>query len=193
MYCTHCVVTVAAVLGYNPLDSSTWSRWDSGLYEDIARDGYALLPCEEEPQKWCGDAGWFPLYSWVVGVLHQLGLPLRGTAVVVSWLFAGATIVLLWATFLERRTGAAAAAALFYAAFSPGQIYHYAVFPLSLLAFATVACLWLLYRERAVAAGVAGAVAALSYPAGVLLVPVCVVWLVTQTSHPLGERLRRAR
>lgn len=37
------VVIVAAVLGYSPWDSSTWSRWDSGLYEDIARDGYDLF------------------------------------------------------------------------------------------------------------------------------------------------------
>ena len=54
------VAVVAAVLGYSPWDSATWSRWDSGLYEDIARDGYDLFRCEEEPTKWCGDAGWFP-------------------------------------------------------------------------------------------------------------------------------------
>ena len=186
------VAIVAVVLGYTPWDSSTWSRWDSGLYEDIARDGYDLFPCEEEPQKWCGDAGWFPAYSWLVGGLHQLGLPLRGNAVVVSWLFAAGTIVLLWATFLERRTGAATVAALFYAAFAPGQIYHYAVFPLSMLAFTTVACLWLFYRGRYVAAGVAGALAALSYPAGALLAPLSAAWLIAQRSLPLSERLRRA-
>ena len=186
------VVLVAAAMGYNPLDSSTWSRWDSGLYEDIARDGYDLFPCEEEPTKWCGDAAWLPAYPWLFGGLHRLGLPLRGTGVVVSWLFAAATIVLLWATFLERRTGAAAVAALFYAAFAPGQIYYYAVFPLSLLTFATVAFLWLLYRGRYVAAGAAGAVAALTYPVGVLLAPISAVWLVAQRSVPVGERLRRA-
>jgi hypothetical protein len=186
------VAAIAAVLGYHPWDSATWSRWDSGLYEDIARDGYDLYTCKEEPDKWCGDAGWFPAYSWVVGGLHLLGLPVRGTAVVVSWLLAAGTIVLIWATFLNRRTGAAAIAALFYAAFAPGQIYDYAVFPLSLLAFATVAALWFLYRERHVAAGLAGAVAAVSYPAGVLLAPVAAVWLVLQRSLPLGERLRRA-
>ena len=63
----------------------------------------------------------------------------------------------LWATFLERRTGAAAAAALFYAAFAPGQIYYYAVFPLSMLTLSTLAGLWLLYRERYVFAGATGA------------------------------------
>jgi len=186
-----CVVIVAAALGHSPWDSSTWARWDSGLYEDIARNGYEVFPCEEEPDKWCGDAAWFPAYPWLIGGLHQLGLPLRGTAVVVSWLFAAGTIVLLWATFLERRTEAAAVAALFYAAFAPGQIYYYAVFPLSMLTFATVACLWLLYRERYLLAGVAGAVAALAYPVGVLLVPISAVWLIAQPHVAFGERLRR--
>lgn len=185
------VAVVAAVFGYGPWDSATWSRWDSGLYEDIARDGYDLSRCEEEPTKWCGDAAWFPAYPWLFGGLHQLGLPLRGSAVVVSWFFAAGTIVLLWATFLERRAGSAAVAALVYAAFSPGQIYHYAVFPLSMLAFTTVACLWLLCRERWVAAGISGAVAALSYPVGVLLVPISAVWLVAHRGVPVGERLRR--
>lgn len=176
--------------GYSPFESGTWSRWDSGHYEDIARDGYELFRCEEEPTKWCGDAGWFPAYSWLVGGVNQLGPPLRGTAVAVSWLFAAGTIVLLWATFLERRTEAAAVAAAFYAAFAPGQIYHYAIFPISMLAFATVAFLWLLYRERYVAAGIAGGIAAVSYPAGVLLAPLGVAWLVAQRRIPLGERLR---
>ena len=184
-------MTVASVLGYSPLDSSTWSRWDSGLYEDIARNGYDLFRCKEEPTKWCGNAAWFPAYPWLFGGLHHLGLPLRGSGVLVSWLLAAGTIILLWATFLERRTGAAAAAALFYAAFAPGQIYYYAVFPLSMLTFMTVACLWLLCRERYVAAGVAGALAALSYPVGVLLAPISAVWLIAQRGIALGERLRR--
>jgi hypothetical protein len=186
------VLITAAVLEYDPLDSSTWWRWDSGNYEDIARDGYQLFRCEEEPDKWCGDAAWFPAYPWTFGGLHQLGLPLRGTAVVVSWLFAAGTILLLWATFLRRRTGSAVVAGLFYAAFAPGQIYHYAVFPLSMLAFFTVACLWLTYRGRYVAAGIAGAVAALTYPAGVLLAPITAVWLVGRRSVPLAERLLQA-
>src|SRR5262245_47469460 len=111
------VAIAAAAFGYEPWSSSTWARWDSGLYEDIARDGYDLFRCEEEPEKWCGDAGWFPAYPWITGTLHALGLPLRGVSAVVAWLFAAGTIVLLWATFLERRSDAAAVAALVYAAF----------------------------------------------------------------------------
>lgn len=185
-----CVAGVAAAFGYRPWESSTWFRWDSGLYLDIARNGYELTRCDD-PTKWCGDAGWFPAYPWAIRALHLLDFPLQGTAAVISWLFAGATIVLLWATFFERRVDRAAAGALVYAAFAPGQIYHYAIFPLSLLALSSVAFMWLLYRGRVVAAGIAGAVATLAYPTGVVLAPIAALWLVLQTQLPLGERLRR--
>ena len=189
------VVAVGAwAFGYDPWDSATWSRFDSGLYEDIARDGYDLFRCDPAvfgPGTWCGDAGWFPGYSWLVGALHVVGLPLRGSAVVLSWLFASATIVLIWATFLERSVRATALTALVYAAFAPGQAYDYAVFPLSLLAFSTVLSLWWLYRGRWVAAGIAGAVAALSYPLGIVLVPVSAVWILGQRTVSSSERIRR--
>jgi hypothetical protein len=190
--CAAATVAIAATAsGYEPWHSSTWARWDSGLYEDIARDGYDLFPCEEEPDKWCGDAGWFPAYAWINGALHALGLPLQGVSAIVAWLLAAGTIVVLWATFLERRGDAAAVAALVYAAFAPGQIYHYAIFPLSLYAIAAIGCLWFVYRGRYVLGGLVGAVAALAYPAGLLLAPVVGAWLLIQRSAPVDERLRR--
>jgi hypothetical protein len=189
------VVALGAwAFGYDPWESATWSRFDSGLYEDIARDGYQLFRCDVNefgPGTWCGDAGWFPAYSWLVGGLHAVGLPLRGSAVVLSWFLTGATIVLIWATFLQRSVRATALTALVYAAFTPGQIYDYAVFPLSLLAFSTVLSLWLLYRERWVTAGIAGAVAALSYPLGVVLIPASATWILLDRKVPGRERVRR--
>src|SRR5262245_16949336 len=184
------VVLVAATLRYKPWDPAIWSRWDSGLYEEIARRGYTLFPCRYDTREWCGNAGWFPGYPWLFGGLHRLGLPLRWTAVGLSWAFAAATVTLLWATFLERRRDAAAVPALLFAAFAPGQIYLYSIFPLSMLAFATVGCLWALNVERYLLAGGAGAVAALAYPVGVLLAPVAALWALTQGSVPLRRRIR---
>jgi hypothetical protein len=183
------VAALAWHFGYSPLDSRSWSRWDSGHYERIARGGYDLYPCHSFPGKWCGEAGWFPGYPWLVGALHLLGLPLRGTAVAVSWVFGAATFVLLWNTFLKRNALGAGLAALVYAAWAPGQVYDFAVFPMSLLAFCTVAHLWLLYRRRYLVAGVAGAAAVLTYPLGVLLIPVSAVWLLTQREQPRAVRL----
>jgi hypothetical protein len=183
---------IAAATGFNPLHSTTWSRWDSWRYEQIAAGGYDLHRCPPpRSDRWCGNAGWFPAYPWLVGGLYLLGLPLLGTAVVVSWLFAAATLVVLWNTFFGRRVSLLAVGALLYAAWAPGQIYHYAIFPLSMLAFFTTAYLWLLHRGRHVAAGLAGAAAALAYPLGVPLIFVSAVWLVADRATPLAERLRR--
>lgn len=177
------VAGIAAANGYNPFHGSTWSRYDSAHYEDIARDGYELARCPPgvwKPGAWCGDAGWFPAYPWLVRPLHAAGLPLRGSAVAVSWLFAGATLVLLWRTFWRGRRDALALAAVVYAAWAPGQIYGYSIFPLSVLAFFTVAWLWLLGRGRFFAAGLAGAAAVLAYPLGVLVIPVSALWIVVR-------------
>lgn len=187
------VVIAAKAVGYAPFHVSTWARRDSIHYLTIAQGGYELYRCPADYPfpGWCGNAGWFPAYSWIVGGLHDLGLPLRGTAAAVSWLFAAATLVLLWNTFFARRRSLLTLGALAYAAFAPGQIYDYAIFPLSLLAFFTVAHLWLLQRGRWVAAGLTGAVAALSYPLGILLVPVSAAWLLIDRAVPGRERVRR--
>lgn len=187
------VAVAAAAFGYSPFHGHTWARRDSTHYLTIARGGYEFYRCPPDYPfpGWCGNAGWFPAYPWVVGALYDLGLPLPGIAAVVSWVFAAATLVLLWNTFLDRRISVTALAALTYAAFAPGQIYHYAIFPLSMLAFFTVAHLWFLHRGRWIAAGLAGAVAALSYPLGVLLVPVSAAWLLIDRAVAIRERLRR--
>jgi hypothetical protein len=179
------VTSLAAAYGYNPFHGSTWSRYDSVHYEEIARNGYELAHCPPgvwKPGAWCGDAGWFPGYPWLVRPLHAMGLPLQGSAVAIAWLFALATLVLLWNTFFRRRREALVLGALVYAAWAPGMIYGYSIFPLSVLAFFTVAWLWLLGRGRFVPAGLAGAAAVLAYPLGVLVIPVSALWVLLRRS-----------
>lgn len=178
---TAVVVATCAASGYAPGSASTWARWDSGLYLDIASHGYTLFHCgPPHPSAWCGNAGWFGAYPLLVAAGQAIGLPPTGTGVALAWLFGIATIVLLWHTFLGRRLSFAAVAGLAYAAFAPGQVYDYAVFPLSMLAFFTVLHLWLLSRGRRVGAGLAGAVAAATYPLGVLLLPVAAIRLLAR-------------
>jgi hypothetical protein len=176
------VLALAAVFGYSPFQGKTWSRYDSTHYKTIAQGGYDLHRCprdyKPDPGGWCGNAGWFPAYPWLVGALHRVGVPVRTGAVVVSFAFAGATLVLLWSTFFGRRRDLLVLAALVYAAWAPGQIYHYSIFPMSLLAFFTVAHLWLVQRRRYAPAGFAGLGAVLAYPLGVVVVPVAAIWLL---------------
>src|SRR3954468_9910273 len=99
------VLVTCAASGYSPFSSPTWSRWDSGLYVDIAEHGYTLFRCAPpNGADWCGNAGWFPAYPWLLRALTLVGLPLLQTAACVAWLFSAATIVLLRLTFLRGRS-----------------------------------------------------------------------------------------
>jgi hypothetical protein len=103
---------------------------------------------------------------------------LQWSAVVISWLFALASLVLLWRTFLRDVPRVVAAGGLVFAAVAPGLVYGYGVFPLSMLVFLTIAYLWLLTRERWIVAGLVGAAAAVTYPIGVTLPFIAAVWIV---------------
>ncbi len=161
----------ATATGRSPFEASTWARFDSGHYESIARHGYDLHRCRpgegQNPHaQWCGNTAWFPAYPLLLAAAAAGGLPLEPAGVVISWLASGATLLLLWRWFLRGRLGALACAA-----FAPGVVYLYAVYPMSLFALASVVFVRLLEREHR-AAGIAGAVAALAYPIGMVLVPV---------------------
>lgn len=190
------LLTLTVANGFDPLRAATWAHWDSGHYLFVASHGYFIFHCPSGMHHpaggWCGDAGWFPAYPWLLGGLHIFGLPIGPTGVVVSWLFALGTLLLLWGTFLRQTLDAAAIGCLVFAAFVPGQIYHYAVSPVSMLAFFTVLHLWLLDRRQWLRAGLAGALAAMSYPVAVMLVPVSALWIAfALRDTPWPERIRR--
>jgi hypothetical protein len=178
-------LSTAAVLGAcvwageSPWQARPWVHGDANLYLDVARHGYTLYRCGAD---WCGDAGWFPAFPWLVAVLHApTGIPLVGAAVGLAFFFHAATLVLLWVTFLGRRFTFGALGALVYAAFAPGLVFHESPYPMSLLAFFTLLHLWLLHRGRLVGAGLAGAAAALSYPIGIVLALTSALWLLAQS------------
>jgi hypothetical protein len=169
----------AAASGHDPLHAATWAHSDSLLYEQIARHGYEIHRCApgegmNSHVKWCGTTAWFPAYPLLLAAANAIGLPLRPAALAISWLAALATLVLLWRWFLPRRLGPLAAAA-----FAPGLVYLYAIFPLSLLTLSIVVFLRSLERDARVAGG-AGLVAALAYPLGVGLVPIMALVHVVQ-------------
>jgi hypothetical protein len=179
--------------GWPPFSAlKTWARADSGLYLDVAEHGYSLLACPPGGLPgWCGNAGWLPAYAWVSGALAGLGAPTASAALAVSWMAGLATILLVWWALPPHVPRVATGIALAYAAFAPGMVYRYAVFPLSLLTVATVAFLALMQRDRWFAAGIAAAVGVLAYPIGLLAAPAGAVWLLAQRSVRLPERARR--
>ncbi|MCW2976675.1 MAG: hypothetical protein JWM06_1956 [Actinomycetia bacterium] len=179
----------AYLSGHSPWLSGTWAHWDSGHYAEIVRHGYEVHRCNasEGAATWCGDAAWFPGYPVLVAGLATLGFPILASGIAISWLLSVMALVLLWHTFLRSAPKVVAAGGLLYAAWAPGQIYEYAVFPLSLLLLSTVAYLYLLHRERWLLAGLAGSVAVLAYPIGVTLAMTGMAWIVLTLS---ASRLR---
>lgn len=64
----------------------TLIQWDGRLYLSIARDGYELFPCGDDPSHLCGNVGWFPMYPLVAGLLARFGLEYRHALLAVTWL-----------------------------------------------------------------------------------------------------------
>jgi hypothetical protein len=174
---------VALATGHDPLHASTWERSDSVHYEAIARHGYELHHCApgegmNARVRWCGDTAWFPGYPLLLAAASAVGLPLAAAGVVISWVAAALTLVLLWRWLLPHRL-----APLACAAFAPGLVYLYAVFPLSVLTLSAVVFMRHLDRRPRLA-GCAGGVAALTYPLGLALVPVVSLVHVWQRRRP---------
>lgn len=153
-----------------------WVRWDSKHYLEIAKDGYRLFSCAEQPgyaaQDWCGNAGWFPGYPLLIRLFLRAGIPEVPAAVSISALFTLLALHALWTRFLGGRPSHAAFLALAIASLAPGAVYQHAVFPIALLLFFQIRALDAFARERFFAAGLWGAAAAFTYPSGVLLAAV---------------------
>jgi hypothetical protein len=166
---------IALAHGHDPWHAATWSHWDSAHYAEIADHGYDLHRCGA---SWCGNTAWFPGYPLLMAGLHALGVPLLTAGVALAWLCSGAALVALWLLFLRELTPFAAWGGLLFAGWAPGQVYDYAVYPLSLLVLLTVAYLRLLRRRRRLLAGLAGAGAAVTYPLGVALALTGAAWIL---------------
>lgn len=190
---TGVVFVTCVVAGRSPLRVSTWDYSDPQLYVDIARHGYTLFRCAPGASEWCGNAGWFPAYAWLMGAVSAvLGVSVAGAGLALAWLCSLGTLVLLWLTFLGARLEFATLTALAYAAFAPGMVFGYAMYPLSLLALCTVAYLWLVAQERWLASGFVGYLLVLIYPVGLAsLVAVAAYIAVAYRREPLQSRARR--
>jgi hypothetical protein len=157
----------AASVHESPFHAATWAHWDSTHYLSIAQHGYDVHRCRPHetprPATWCGNTAWFPLYPWLIAAVHAAGLSALVAGVAISWFFAAVVLLLL---------GRVPLLALLYAAFAPGYVYEFAVFPLSVFVAAVVTFLGAVRTRRWTLAAAAGFLAGLAYPIGVIVLPV---------------------
>jgi hypothetical protein len=186
------VMLVVAASGRSIVKSATTTYADAGLYMDIAEHGSSAYICSPTDNEWCGNSAWLPAYPGVIrAVSIATGLGISAAGALVAIAFTIGTLVLLWATFLHRRTDIAVILALLYAAFAPGQMFGYMTYPLSMLAFVTILYLWLAVREHWVWAGVLAFAVVITYPVGICAPVAVSLWLLFDRATPIRERGRR--
>jgi len=187
-----------SLAGTDVASSSSFARWDSVHYLDIASKGYDLHHCDPATyvesiysrRDWCGNAGWFPGYPIAIrAVSGTFGLAPATAGMLIARAAHLGVLALLWFAFLRRRPRVPALLALGVAAVFPGFVYQDGIFPVSLALVAIVASLALFARQRWWAAGVVGAVAVVSYPSAITLV--LVGGLAALAQPALGDVRRR--
>jgi hypothetical protein len=171
-----------------------WIHWDSHLYLAIAAKGYTLFRCTKPttaPHSWCGSAGWLPLYPGLISLLGRLGVPLTWAGYYLAEGFALGTFFLAW-LLIGPSWSASRLLALGLAAVFPGQVYFFAIFPVSLVAFLSLAFLLLLARRRYFLAGLAGAAAPWAYATGFVLAGVAAGYtVIADRGRSVGQWLQR--
>jgi hypothetical protein len=189
--------TAARSVGFSPVTTATWGRWDTGLYLQIADGGYSLFRCGSGsgfgPDDWCGTAGWFPGFPYAGRAVGLAGVDTPSALRLVTTAGHLAAFTTLWFGLLRRLEGRpSAVAAMGLAAVFPGSVYHGALFPISVAVAGFFGCLWLVRLRRWWWAGVAGALAVIAYPSGILLTVVCVVVALDRAVGNGSRRLRAA-
>jgi len=176
--------------GIDFFEPETWKRFDSNHYLSIAKQGFTLYPCTTEDHStshtWCGTSGWFPGYPLLIQSVSFLFPTLGWTAMVLSAVLHLACLILLWNGFLETSFKKESLLCLLLAAFFPGQVYHHAIFPISLLTLFTMLFFYYLIKKNIISAGLAAAGAGFSYPSGILLPGIGFLYLLMQKKVKSG-------
>jgi hypothetical protein len=155
---------------------------DSTIYLWIAKSGYTMSRCPSGPPyphgAWCGNAGWQPLYPWLIKALAVTGLPQTAAAMVITEVCALGVFLFLW----QMTRGATyPKTVLLTAAVFPGIVFLFTIYPIALL---LLLALWLmkLLSERSYAWALLPAfLLPLTYSAAFLVVAaVGLWWLVFQ-------------
>jgi len=117
---------------HNYLDLDIWSKWDTGLYFDIVKNGHRIEPCSYDPNKVCGNAGWAPLYSFIIRFLQFVfNLEIKMAAYLASNFFY-LSYLLVVSKMIVKSIDFKSLLLLLIAVIMPGYIYAHAYFPMSL-------------------------------------------------------------
>ena len=178
----------AARVGFDAWNPLVWRRWDSGHYLNIAVRGWEFFSCARlygQPDEWCGNAAWFPLYPWLLRPLLAFGVRPATAGVWVSGTATLTMLVLLWNALLRER-GLKGFVLLAMAGVFPGAVYAHAIFPTGVAQLCMVTAGVALAARRWTVAGLGGGFLSMSYVTGVMLsAPNAIAaWLRSRSIRP---------
>ena len=182
-----------------PFKADLFIHYDAFLYQSIAQKGYDFYPCQGyhiaddfHGQQYCGNAGWFPLYPWLLRLLHLAIADWALCAVLVSAAAFLGCLLLFWNEFLKRDPGLRPFLLLLFAGFFPGQTWYASGYPVSAVLLLILVAFAFLGRRQFLLGGIAGGLAAITYSTGFLLFFVFGLWLlISERGKPWPQQLRK--
>ena len=158
---------------------ATWHRWDSGVYTDIATQGYA--PGDMNNKAWSFLSNFPPLYSFLIFVVARVFfLPLATSGVLVS--FAAiicASVFLYKLMLLEHKKSEKAWLAVLFLNLYPTSYFTLAVYSESVFLAVTILFFYYLKKEQFWHAALFVSLAVLTRFVGIALLPLF-AWFVVR-------------
>ncbi len=176
---------LAAVGAHDHVDtfnSANWAWGDANQYLTIAKDGinlYASKGMRGYPSgTWMGNAGWMPLYPYLIRLVALTGLEVATAAAILSGLFHILSLMWIWNRFLPGKAGLREWLCLFFAAFFPNQVIQHAAYPVSMMVFLLLIAIDALLVGRWWLAGILAGLATDTYSMGFLFAAAAALWIV---------------
>lgn len=165
----------------NFFQSSSYSRWDSGLYLQMAKIGRELFPCKDNPEYWCGNAGWMPMYPFLCRIISEItSFSLDNSALFITNVFFLLLLFQFSKWFSFKSFSVSNFLLLFSVAIAPGSIYFHAIFPISMVTFFLIFGIRKLQLELYTLAGFSFGAAIWCYGIGFFVLPTLFCfWIAT--------------
>jgi hypothetical protein len=162
-------------LQYSIFRIGDFVRYDSYLYIDIAKNGYELFPCwtrfEAYPQNspdWCGNAGWMPLYPYMMKLLMLCGLHEFTAGFIITKLCYLALLFFIF-SLLKHQDKTSRTISLLLAGIFPSSIYYASAFPISLTLALIFGTYYFWQKQSYIAANILAFLTPLAYATGFLI------------------------
>jgi Gpi18-like mannosyltransferase len=159
------LIVATASIGSGGIRASGFAKWDGQWYLAIARFGYGPEPVEGVQTRW----PFFPGFPAVIRAIRELGLPDRGTVVVLNQLIFLVALAGVWRIARRYTSAGPARLAVWSLALFPGAFIFSMVYPSAIWLALSVWAFILVDERRDIAAAVLVTGAALIRPNGIVL------------------------